>query len=407
MRLLVVVQRYGPDVAGGAELAARLFATRLAGRGHDVAVLTTCARSYVDWANQLPPGTSELEGVVVHRLPVAHRRVAVTFGALNSRVLLGSPPRPASLEREWMRQQGPVVPELEPWLAAHGPAHDAVAFFTYLYYPSFVGLPAAWRAGVPTVFHPTAHDEPALALPLYDRSFQLADAFGFFTPEEGELVRRRFRAGAPSAVVGIGQDLDRPPGDVDAFRRGAGVGDAPYLLFVGRVDRGKGAPELFDFFTVYKARRPGPLRLVVVGDPVLALPPHPEVAVVGMVDEATKGAALAGATALVLPSYFESFSMVLTEAWAHRRPALVQGRCAVLAGQARRSGGALPYRGYAEFEAAVDLLTAREGLRRRLGAAGRRYVERTYAWDAVLDRYEALVEAARWWSAGRRPAPRP
>jgi glycosyltransferase involved in cell wall biosynthesis len=33
-----------------------------------------------------------------------------------------------------------------------------------------------------------------------------------------------------------------------------------------------------------------------------------------------------------------------------------------------------------------------EGLQRRLGEAGRRYVERRYRWDLVLDRYERLLE---------------
>ena len=77
----------------------------------------------------------------------------------------------------------------------------------------------------------------------------------------------------------------------------------------------------------------------------------------------------AGSLALVQPSYFESFSMVLTEAWALRRPALVQGACAVLRGQAERSGGAIPYEGFAELEAAIDLLVADPSLRRAMGAA--------------------------------------
>jgi phosphatidylinositol alpha-1,6-mannosyltransferase len=64
----------------------------------------------------------------------------------------------------------------------------------------------------------------------------------------------------------------------------------------------------------------------------------------------------------------------------------------VLDGQARRSGGGIPYRGFAEFEAAVDLVAGDEGLQRRLGEAGRRYVERRYRWDLVLDRYERLLE---------------
>ncbi|MEO7442028.1 MAG: hypothetical protein ABIW46_00680, partial [Acidimicrobiales bacterium] len=66
MKLLFVVQRYGKQVAGGAELCCRHYATRLAARGHDVEVLTTCALSYVDWANALPSGTEVIDGVTVH-----------------------------------------------------------------------------------------------------------------------------------------------------------------------------------------------------------------------------------------------------------------------------------------------------------------------------------------------------
>ena len=117
----------------------------------------------------------------------------------------------------------------------------------------------------------------------------------------------------------------------------------------------------------------------------------------GAVDEATKEAAIAGCLALVQPSYFESLSMVLLEAWAHRRPALVQGRCDVLVGQARRSGGAIPYTGFAEFEAAVDLVSS-PGLGTELGVAGRPFVEERYGWDDVLSRYERFLDdvVATW-----------
>jgi glycosyltransferase involved in cell wall biosynthesis len=102
---------------------------------------------------------------------------------------------------------------------------------------------------------------------------------------------------------------------------------------------------------------------------------------------------VAGATVAVQPSYFESFSLVLVEAWVESRPALVQRACAVTNGQARRSGGAIPYRGYAEFEAAVDLLLDSPALAAQLGARGRRYVEEHYRWERVLPRYERVLGA--------------
>ena len=73
MRLLFVVQRYGTEVAGGAEQHCRQFATRLASRGHDVGVLTTRAME-TDWADAYPAGTTHLEGVTVHRLGVSRAK---------------------------------------------------------------------------------------------------------------------------------------------------------------------------------------------------------------------------------------------------------------------------------------------------------------------------------------------
>ncbi|HEX2039529.1 MAG TPA: glycosyltransferase family 4 protein [Acidimicrobiales bacterium] len=388
MRLLFVVQRYGARVAGGAELCCREYATRLASRGHHVEVLTSCAVSYVDWANEFPEGRHELDGVVVNRLPVACPRDHDLFGPLHARVL-GGRPTPLYLQREWMRQQGPYVPELPRWLEREADTFDAVVFFTYLYYTTWAGLPVA-AAQAPTVLHPTAHDEPPIHLPLFDYLFRHATGLGYLTEEEGEFVERRFRLRRPSAVLGIGMDLDAT-GAEERFRREHGLGDRPYVVFVGRVDPHKGAVELADMFRAYKARNPGPLALVVVGEPVWPLEPHPDIVVTGFVDESVKRDALDGAIALLQPSYFESFSMVVTEAWVQGKPVLGQRRNDVVFGQLRRSGGGIPYTGFAEFECALDMVLGDAALRERLGKNGRAYVERRYRWDDVLDRYERFL----------------
>ncbi|MEA2535762.1 MAG: hypothetical protein QOJ93_3573 [Actinomycetota bacterium] len=394
MRILFVVQRYGALVPGGAELAAREFATRLAARGHATEVLTSCAVSYVDWANAYPPGNEELDGVLVHRLPVSEPRSDRIFGPMHARVPFGRHRVPPFMQRDWMRVQGPNMPGLAPWLREHATSYDRIVFFTYLYYTASAGLPAA--AGlVPTVLHPTAHDEPPLYLSLFDITYRLPKALAFLTEEEAELVANRFHVRLPSTVTGLGVELDvaASPEETAAFRAGLpGLGARPYLVYVGRVDPGKGSVELFDFFSAYKRRNPSELALVVVGDPVEPMPPHPDIFITGFVPEAMKRAAMAGSLALVQPSYFESFSLVLVEAWALAKPALVQGRCDVLDGHARRSGGGIPYRGFAEFEAALDLVRSDPGFAGAMGRAGRRYVERRYDWDRIIARYEVFLE---------------
>jgi glycosyltransferase involved in cell wall biosynthesis len=172
------------------------------------------------------------------------------------------------------------------------------------------------------------------------------------------------------------------------------------LLYVGRIDEGKGARELLEFFVAFKEHQPGDLKLVMLGEPLIDIPVRDDIVVTGFVDYDVRDSAMAGALALVNPSFFESFSMVLTESFAHRRPALVQGRCEVLRGHALRSGAAIPYEGFAEFAAGVELLLEDPARADAMGAAGRAYVEREYDWEVVLDRYERLLDrTVREWSA--------
>jgi glycosyltransferase involved in cell wall biosynthesis len=391
LKLLAVVQRYGTEVLGGAELLARDFAENLVQRGHEVQVLTSCAQSYLTWANVYPAGTEVQRGVTVHRLPVTRPRDLESFGRLSGRVLGRQDQVAYHVQREWVRLQGPVLEGLEPWLRERTPAFDAVLYFTYLYHPTWAGIAAS---GPPALLFPTAHDEPPFRLPVYEGLFRLADGYAFLTEEEAGAVHRRFRISRPSEVVGSGvrQDVS---GDAAGFRRRFGLGDRPYLVYAGRIDINKGALELYQHFAAFKRRHPGDLALVMIGEEVVSVPPHPDVVKTGFVEDAVRDAGLAGALALVQPSYFESFSYVLAEAWAAGIPALVQARSEVLLGQARRSRGGLAFRDEATFEEVLGRLVADAGLRRRLGAAGRAYVAERYRWDAVLDRFEGLLERVR------------
>ena len=73
MKLAVVVQRYGADINGGAELHARYVAEHLSQHA-EVHVLTTCARDYVTWRDDYTPGTEMVNGVPVRRFRVDHPR---------------------------------------------------------------------------------------------------------------------------------------------------------------------------------------------------------------------------------------------------------------------------------------------------------------------------------------------
>lgn len=390
MRVLFVVQRYGADIAGGSEQCCRAFAERLAARGHHVEVATSCAREYTDWANVFDPGEDVVNGVRVHRFPIDRQRDGDVFKDLDARVVWGAGATSWRDQEAWIDEVGPRTTALPDYLYSRASDFDLMAFFTYLYYPTVRGLPAV-AGRTATLLQPTAHLEPQLSVPLFNQLFRLPDGMAFLTDEESALVTSRFGHRPSEAIVGVGCDLD-VEGDGDRFRQRHRLGNDPFLLSIGRVDVWKGTLEAFDYFAAFKDRNPSNLRLVIVGDRIMDVPEHPDVMLTGFLDETEKADAIAACTAFVQPSYFESFSMALSEAWALRKPALVQGRCDVLSGQARRAGGALRYDGFAEFEAAVQILLDNPALCDQLGNDGRDYVARTYAWDVVMDSYEDLLE---------------
>lgn len=380
-----VVQRYGPRIIGGAEAACRQFAARLAARGADVTVLTSAATDAATWANDLPPGESVDEGVRVVRFPTAATRNG-GFGRLSDRVFATRDPDPGLVDR-WVREQGPLVPALIDRIRATAGDPDLWVFYTYLYYPTLVGLPLVAER---SVLHPALHDEAPARLPIVRRVLRSAAGLYLHSPEEWDLVIRL--AGWPRARVGlVGLGVEEGSGDPDAFRARFGLGGDPYLLYLGRVDDGKGTGELARRFATFKERRPGPLKLVIAGPLVQAPPAHDDVVVTGPLGADERWGALEGCRAFVHPSPAESFAIVLLEAWTKARPVLVNAHCPVTAGHVRRARGGLAYGDYAEFEASLELLLAEPPTAAMLGANGRAYAE-TFAWESVMDRYEAFLE---------------
>lgn len=370
-----------------------MFAEHLAERGHEVHVLTSTAHEYTTWRNEYPAVDSVINDVTVHRLPVRTERTPEIFGPMHSWMIHGPKPTPTFQQRRWADLTGPQVDGLEGWLQTNAPHFDVAIFMTYMYTTTTRGLTAA-AGRVPTILQPTAHDEPSIWIPLFETVLRMPDAFLYFTTEERAIVERRLRRGTVGSVVGIGVS-NYEVADPQLFRIAHGLDDSPFLLYVGRVDSGKGTVEAAKFFAEYQRRNHSDLKLVVAGEVIAEMPQHPDIFYTGFLDERMKRSAMAGSMALLQPSYFESFSIVLCESWMQGRPALVQGRCDVLAGQVGRAGGGLPYVGYASFETSVDFIRSNPDVAAAMGQSGRRFVQQQYGWSEVLDGVESVIDTAR------------
>ncbi|GAC1479097.1 MAG: glycosyltransferase family 4 protein [Acidimicrobiales bacterium] len=388
MRIAYVTVRYGDRIFGGAEQACRQLAEHLAGSGVQVDVHTTCATDAVTWADDFSPGTTTEAGVTVHR----HRVVAgrdPDFDRFSGEVFGSPDPPDEAKQRRWLHLQGPVCPAAVDGAMASGA--DLVVATPYLFWPTVELMRHSDRA----VMHPAAHDEGPIHLPVVAAGFSSARGLAYYTDGERRLVERLWPelSATPQAVIGLGIDPDQGRGaDPARFRAALGLDDRPYLLYVGRVDDGKGVRTLAKFFTTYKRRHPGPLALVLAGAIVNPPDPHPDVIVPGPVSDADKWSAMAGASIFVNPSANESFSIVLLESWSVGTPVLVNARCPATVEHARRSHGGLAFGGYASFETALRRLLEDRRTTAAMGAAGQRYVVENFAWPVVTARYRAWLE---------------
>ncbi|MEI6668136.1 MAG: glycosyltransferase family 4 protein [Acidobacteriota bacterium] len=415
MKVAFIVQRYGADILGGAEYHCRLVAERLAQR-HDVEVLTTCARDYVTWKNEYPEGGDRIRGVTVRRFANAQTRDIEAFNRYSEWIF--NHPHTRADELDWLRQQGPWCPALIDHLERHHRSFDALIFFTYLYAPTVLGIQVAPSR---SILVPTAHDEPAIGLDIYKEVFASGAGLAYNTDVERRFLASHFsiRAAAED-VVGCGVELPPPAsgprrseessdsddesaeaaepesasrssigGRGTAFRRRHKL-HGPTALYGGRIEKGKGCEELIEYFRTYHAEG-GEAQLTLMGVKLMPLPEDPDIRFAGLLSERERLQALEAATVVVVPSPYESLSLLALEAFAVGTPVLANARSAVLVDHCVRSNAGLYYADRDEFVECLKLLVADDRLRAAMGRNGREYVKDHYRWDLVMSKIERMV----------------
>jgi glycosyltransferase involved in cell wall biosynthesis len=420
MKIAFVIQRYGSEILGGSEYHCRLIAERLAER-HDVEVLTTCARDYVTWNNEYPEGTDRVRGVTVRRFANARPRDIEAFNRYSDWIF--GNPHTRDDEMRWLEQQGPWCPALLEYLEAHHRSYDALIFFTYLYAPTVLGLSVAPEK---SILVPTAHDEPAIHLGIYREMFSLPAAVAYNTEVERQFLTGEFPIRAVAEeTVGCGVDLPQhshergraapeeqppaegeapPPAEASRGRwpsqgrgaafRGRHKIHSPFALYGGRIEKGKGCEELVEYFSTYHDEG-GRLTLALMGVKLMPLPEEPYIRFAGLLSERERLQALEAATVVIVPSPFESLSLLALEAFAVGTPILANARSEVLVDHCLRSNAGLFYADRDEFVECLTLLAADDSLRAQMGRNGRAYVRDNYRWDIIMGKYERMLGAVR------------
>jgi glycosyltransferase involved in cell wall biosynthesis len=408
-KIAVIVQRYGKEVNGGAEVHARLLAEQLS-RHYDVSVLTSCALDYLTWNPHYPAGESYEDGIRIIRFQnrprLSNKQQSYWGRRQRGRQLiqkmykwLGSPawfrsafPNAAVTMNDgvkWLEALGPYMPGLLDYLKEQETQYAAFIFITALYYPSAMGVLTVPNK---SIFIPTMHDESAIYGQIYQKVMAAPRWILFNTKSEQRFCESLFDLQhSKKKVAGVGIEILRakllPDKSVLVQHRIT----KPYLLYVGRIDKAKGCGKIAEFFIRLRKETGYDLQLVMVGKSLMQLPSHPDLILTGFVDEEVKNQLMLQAKLLLMPSIYESLSLVLLESFGCGVPVIANGRTEVLKDHIHDSNGGWTYNNYEDFKAAVIESLTDEGKRIKKGAAGYDYVKKNYTWEKVLSIFDEAI----------------
>jgi glycosyltransferase involved in cell wall biosynthesis len=420
MRILHVAPEYTPCI-GGSITYIQALSERLASRGHQVTVVTQRRSSHLDHDDDPSlPRRQVLRGVRVCRLLRGERRVralerlVTVRGAWRLlRACFGARGVGMLLDRSW--SPGLLALALRSrWDVACVINLGEPAWA----YPAFV---ARRIQGFPLVGIPLLHtEEPWSRKPLIAELLRRCDALLVNTEHEKAFVVSRGSLPDRTHVAGVGiEPSDFARRDGQGLRSRLGIGDAPLVGFVGRLQESKGVVTVIRAMKTVWAGIPR-ATLLLAGH---RLPPrspdaqkvegalaalsadeHDRVIVLDGFAEADKASIFGALDVLAMPSVVESFGIVYLEAWACSKPVIGARtgavECVIDHGQ---DGLLVPPHDAGATAAAIATLLADTGLRERLGCAGRNKVLSRFTWDTVTNQVERVYQDL---AAGRgsRPA---
>ena len=318
--------------------------------------------------------------------------------------------------------------EMGGWLRGKMQAFDVVHIHGLYRFPPTYAAYQARRSGLPFLIRPHGALDPFLygtstrsirMKRVYERWFDLpnlhaAGAIHYTAQEERE--RASFlNLGAPSFVVPNGLDWARYRALLTrgALRARWGLGDAPLVLFLGRLHFKKGLDLLIPAFDALRQRIPG-VQLVIVGPEnddygqkvrgwVRERGLDADVHFVGSLEGQDVVQAYVDADVFALPSYTENFGMTVAEAMACALPVVISDQVNIHAEVASAGAGLVTRCDADEVAHALETLLSDADRRSTMGAAGRRLVRERYTWPAIVEaltgEYEAVIERTK---AGNR-----
>jgi glycosyltransferase involved in cell wall biosynthesis len=287
----------------------------------------------------------------------------------------------------WVENQGPATYSLIKYLEENQKEYDAFIFVTYLYYPTVVGL-----LTVPdkSIFIPTMHDEQPAYFPIFKKTMVAPRSLMFLTESEKKFSNELFDiANIRQDVMSIGIEPVDERKDIEVIKKFNIKGK--YIVYVGRIDAAKGCKELLKYFTKFIAQNNESITLVLAGKNMIEAVVNKNIIYAGFVSDEEKEQLMKHAEALIIPSKYESLSLVVLESFACKIPVIANGDCEVLKDHIKNSKGGWTYSNEHEFTLVLKkVINESENVEK--GLNGYEYVTNNYSWQKAMTIFDNAID---------------
>lgn len=406
--IAIVVQRYGMQVNGGAEMLVRMVAEKLIDK-YEITVLTTCALDYNTWQPFFDEGESYENGIKIIRFknnqrnqqlqekfyskvkhsPKVYIRYKI-FKWFKKWIPFNSKMNFKDKNNiGWLINQGPESPQLLNYIKEHQNNFDVFMFSTSLYYPTALGI---LEVAEKSIILPNMHNEASSFFPIYQlvmKSAQWIMYNSFSEKKFSETIFPLQHSKSEVAATGINLPnlLLKNKNVLQKFNI-----TKPYIIYIGRIDKSKGCDELINFFKKFLQETKQDIQLVMVGKSVLSIQEHPAIIFTGFVTDEERDNLLMNATSLIMSSKYESLSLVLLESFACYVPVIANGYSEVLRDHIKISNGGWYYTNYKDFKTSLIQLFDNLQLTNEKANNGFKYVATNYTWQELIRKYDNAIE---------------
>lgn len=387
-----VSPRFGDGVVGGAEAVMADAAFGLARRGHNVEILTTCAKDHFTWANEFPPGRTVVDGVSVTRFPTV-----LGEGSARQRVgdeILAGKQVSIQDQQLWINDSL-RCPEMWHHVFDNGDRYRALIFAPYMFWTTYA---VAQVHPAKSIIMPCLHDEEPARLDIFRELLEGAGGLWFLTEPERDLGQRMYNLGDRQAIVGASVAVPNQY-EPTSFTSKFNI-DRPFIYYAGRREWGKGWNALLDGYSRFVSQRGRQLALVTSG---VGSIDHPlersnDIIDVGLLSDDDRNSAMAAAAAYLQPSAMESFSRTVLESMLAGTPVIANGASDVVQWHVQRSNAGLVYNNEAELIECLNFVTDHPEEFKRAAVGGRQYVLDHFQLEDVLRRMEYTLD--QWLPVG-------